>query len=236
VGDQQRIKRVYENLGGFSCLIHCVNDAEVALHAATGGIGVIVISGTGSVAFGRNRQGQTNRSGGWWFSMGADEGSGTFIALRALQHGGAYLDNRSPEDELIRLLRNQLGITRREDLIGLGRSPVSHWSKLKIPKLVDEAAATGCTEAMLILEEAAEHTFRLGDSVVKKLELNSENYFRVGAWGSAIAKSPIHFRLFKEKFLQTYPDAIVTLPVRDAAMGAVTMALEMIQKNGRQGN
>ena len=225
--DYMRIKEVYENLGGFNCPVQCVNDAEVALHAATGGVGAIVIAGTGSVAFGRNSRDETSRSGGWWFSMGADEGSGTFISLRALQHVGAFFDGLVPDNLLVELFRDELKIAAREDLISLGRSPISRWSGLKLPKLVDQAADAKCPSALDILHEAAHHTFSLGNSVVTKLRLFDEENFRIGAWGSAIARSPIHFRFFKEKFEQEYNDVDVILPDQDAASGAVGMAQKL---------
>jgi N-acetylglucosamine kinase-like BadF-type ATPase len=229
--DYVRIKAVYENLGGFQCPIKCVNDAEVALQAATGGVGVIVIAGTGSIAFGRNSQNETTRSGGWWFSMGADEGSGTHISLRALQHLGAWFDRQLPEDELIANLRDTLALQTREDLIKMGRSSVSVWSQLKLPQLVDEAAENGCLSALRIMEEASYHTFCLGNSVVSKLKLYEEPVFRVGVWGSAIARSPIHYRLFAERFQRCYENVDVVLPDQDAASGAVLMALELYRQH-----
>ena len=53
-----------------------VGDMVIALEAAfRSGPGVIVIAGTGSIAYGRNRDGQTARAGGWGFAI-SDEGSG----------------------------------------------------------------------------------------------------------------------------------------------------------------
>jgi N-acetylglucosamine kinase-like BadF-type ATPase len=70
-----------EILGGE---IEVVGDMEIALHAAFGaGPGVIVIAGTGSIAFGRNAAGETARAGGWGFAV-SDEGSGGWIGRRAL--------------------------------------------------------------------------------------------------------------------------------------------------------
>ena len=61
--DRQEVEEIYRLLPGFSCPALCVNDAEVALYAVTGGTGVVVISGTGSIAFGRNSSGRTGRCG-----------------------------------------------------------------------------------------------------------------------------------------------------------------------------
>jgi glucosamine kinase len=74
--------------------IEVVGDMVVAMEAAFGeGAGVIVIAGTGSIAYGRNWKGETARAGGWGFAV-SDEGSGHWIgrcavaaALRARDEG-----------------------------------------------------------------------------------------------------------------------------------------------------
>ncbi len=64
--------------------IEVVGDMQIALEAAFDtGPGVIVIAGTGSIAYGRDRQGNTARAGGWGFAIG-DEGSAHWIGLTAV--------------------------------------------------------------------------------------------------------------------------------------------------------
>ncbi len=64
--------------------IEVVGDMEIALRAAFGGgPGVIVIAGTGSIAFGRDAQGRTARAGGWGFAV-SDEGSAHWIGRAAV--------------------------------------------------------------------------------------------------------------------------------------------------------
>lgn len=64
--------------------IDVVGDMEIALEAAFDhGPGVIVIAGTGSIAYGRDRQGRTVRAGGWGFAIG-DEGSAHWIGRVAV--------------------------------------------------------------------------------------------------------------------------------------------------------
>jgi len=63
--------------------IQVVGDMEIALEAAFGaGPGVIVIAGTGSIAYGRDAQGNTARAGGWGFAI-SDEGSAHWIGRAA---------------------------------------------------------------------------------------------------------------------------------------------------------
>jgi len=64
--------------------IEVVGDMQIALEAAFDtGPGVIVIAGTGSIAYGRDRQGRTLRAGGWGFAIG-DEGSAHWIGRAAV--------------------------------------------------------------------------------------------------------------------------------------------------------
>ena len=64
--------------------INVVGDMEIALEAAfDNGPGVIVIAGTGSIAYGRDAKGKTARAGGWGFEIG-DEGSAHWIGRTAV--------------------------------------------------------------------------------------------------------------------------------------------------------
>jgi N-acetylglucosamine kinase-like BadF-type ATPase len=64
--------------------IDVVGDMQIALEAAFDtGPGVIVIAGTGSIAYGRDRQGTAVRAGGWGFAIG-DEGSAHWIGRSAV--------------------------------------------------------------------------------------------------------------------------------------------------------
>ena len=76
-------------------------DYSIALDDAFGeGPGVLLISGTGSAAFGRGPSGQSARCGGWGPVCG-DEGSGAWIGRRALSVVTAAADGREPETALM---------------------------------------------------------------------------------------------------------------------------------------
>jgi glucosamine kinase len=76
-------------------------DFAVALNDAFGkGPGVLLISGTGSVALGRGPTGTTARVGGWGPVCG-DEGGGGWLGRRALSIVTASADGREPDTALI---------------------------------------------------------------------------------------------------------------------------------------
>ena len=227
--DYVRINNVYQNLDGFNCPVLCINDAEAAHFAATGGIGVAVIAGTGSIAFGRNSRKETTRSGGWSISIFGDDGSGTWISRKALYHLTLWFDGRVPSSPLVDLLFESLKIGKREELIEISvQIQKREWKNPGLSALVDKAAARGDKYAIKILRDAAGCTFDLADSVITKLKLNEEPTFKVGAWGSAIVKSPLHFSCFKKKIETKYNNANVVIPKADAATGACMIGLERI--------
>jgi glucosamine kinase len=84
--------------------IEVVGDMQIALEAAFGdGPGVMVVAGTGSIAYGRDAQGRSSRAGGWGFAI-SDEGSAHWIGrttvamvLRAIDEEGGKLDSEKPD-------------------------------------------------------------------------------------------------------------------------------------------
>ena len=72
------------------------SDARVALTAGIGaGEGIVLIAGTGSVAFGRNSAGQEARAGGWGPTIG-DEGSAADALAASAYFRGHTLISKLP--------------------------------------------------------------------------------------------------------------------------------------------
>ena len=64
------------------CRVSIVHDARLVLAAAAMDSGVALVAGTGSVAYGRSRDGRESQRGGWGWMLG-DEGGGVWIAREA---------------------------------------------------------------------------------------------------------------------------------------------------------
>ena len=81
-----------------------VTDVELVLAAgAPDGIGIALVAGTGSIAFGRAPNGRTARAGGWGHLFG-DEGSGYALVIAALSALTHAADGRGPQTALASLL------------------------------------------------------------------------------------------------------------------------------------
>lgn len=104
--------------------VDVVGDMQIALEAAfDAGPGVIVIAGTGSIAYGRDQQGRTARAGGWGFAIG-DEGSAHWIGRAAVNavlrasdpREGTQEGNPPPETSLSRALLKAWDVMSLTDL------------------------------------------------------------------------------------------------------------------------
>ena len=195
-------------------------------YAVTGGVGALVISGTGSIAFGRNSKGESARVGGWLFTILSDEGSGSYITRKALFHYSRFLDGCVEETPLIGLIRGKLGNLGRKDLMLFATEIATPpWTTPSLSVEVNQAALGGDPYALDILKDAAKCTSTLADEVIRLLHLDEEEELRVGVWGSALVKSKLHLQYFTENVKAKYPAAKIILPEKDACDGACMMAL-----------
>ena len=176
------------------------DDALIALSGALAGEpGVITISGTGSIAFGRNAQGERARAGGWGYIFG-DEGSGFDITRRALRAALRFEEGWGPATVLGRKLLDASGARDANDLLHRFYTPefprpvIAGYSKL-----VDEAARAGDSEAVGILHEAATQLSALARAVAQKLfGRDPVRIVRIGGvFRSELLRE--HFRILIEK-------------------------------------
>jgi len=133
------------------------HDAAIALTGATAGEpGVIVIAGTGSIAFGRNAHGTMARAGGWGYVFG-DEGGGFDLARQALRAALREEEGWGPKTRLGADLLAAAGASSANDL--LHRFYTDEYPRERVAKfsrLVEEAARAGDAVALEILHAAAQ--------------------------------------------------------------------------------
>ena len=142
------------------------HDAFVALIGATAGEpGVVTIAGTGSIAFGRNREGKTARAGGWGYVFG-DEGGGFDLVRQALRAALRHEEGWGPKTKLRDALMASAGATSANDL--LHRFYTDEYPRERVAafsKLVDRTARDGDAVAREILLAAAQQLATLATAV-----------------------------------------------------------------------
>jgi len=156
--------------------IEITGDSEIAFDSAfASGPGVIVISGTGSIAYGRNASGKAARAGGWGHAI-SDEGSGHWIAVAAI---GAALRarDRGEHSSLLHDLMDALGVNTVEELIErVNVNPAPDFAALfpvvlsaaMVPR-VQSAADAGDDIATQVLEHAGRELAKLAETVIHRL-------------------------------------------------------------------
>src|SRR5258708_16663880 len=94
--DRAKGRAILASLVGPDVRVEVTHDAKAALYAGNAaGCGVVLISGTGSIAYGRNDQGAEERCGGWGYLVG-DEGSAGWMGQEGLRAASYYHDRPGP--------------------------------------------------------------------------------------------------------------------------------------------
>jgi N-acetylglucosamine kinase-like BadF-type ATPase len=120
--------------------IEVVGDGEVAFEDAFGAApGVLVIAGTGSIAYGRNGQGETARAGGWGHAI-SDEGSGYWIGGEAIRAALRARD-RGEDSTLLRKLVDAIEARDVDDfIVRVNANPAPDFAAL-VPVIIAAADA-----------------------------------------------------------------------------------------------
>ena len=206
------------------------HDAHIALMSATmGRPGIIVIAGTGSIAYAYTESGKRIIIGnrGWFLG---DEGSSFWIAFNALRRLNKVFDGRLEADCLTSLLVEKMGVSNSDELMYWFFRSRNKIEKLSLPaKYVLDAADSGCKHAIEIICRGAQE---LADITSRAVHLSSQ--YRVFITG-ALFKNRIYLKCFRERLESIARVEIVEqqiLPV----LGALFLALgprynRLIQEN-----
>jgi N-acetylglucosamine kinase len=200
------------------------NDARIALSGAIGfGPGVVVIAGTGSVAFGRNEEGEEARAGGWGPTIG-DEGSGFGIAKAGLKAIMRAHDGRGPATAMTEMLREELNM-KPEDLPRFVYAISTHADDIaRFGKLVFDAAQKGDAAAQAILDDAGRELGLSALAVARRLRLASKE-FPVAYVGGIFNAGEAVLAPMRRAIVAEAPGAKITPPRHTPVEGAAQMAI-----------
>lgn len=210
---------------GLADEVRVVTDAEIALADAFGaeGAGILLVAGTGSVAYGRGPAGAFRRCGGWGPDVG-DEGSGAWIGRRALSVVTSSADEREPETRLMGALLTALELETIEDIIP--------WAAKATPKDLAAIAAHVTTlaadrdlRANSICTLAAEELVVHIRTLARQLFVDERAAFSVALAGGLMTRGSFMRRLVEHRIKTAVPGAQLHGEEVIPARGAVKLAL-----------
>ena len=224
--DEQVIRGILRRLG-YRETARVVNDAAIALAAgAHDRVGIVVLAGTGSIAYGADRSGRTVRSGGYGFLL-ADEGSAYWFGHQALRLVVRAADGRGPETLLRPLLFQALEVETVQDLVP--RVYERGLPKHRIAALagnVQRASDQGDPLAAELIERGANELALAARSVARQLDFAGETYPVLVAGGAFKACPGMMEPL--ERALDLPGGRLTPLKAEPAA-GAVALALDLVK-------
>jgi N-acetylglucosamine kinase len=158
-----------------AALTQVATDYEVALESAVGSApGVVLIAGTGSVAYGRNAAGETARAGGYGPLLG-DEGSAFEIGRRAVAAVARSRDMDAPVTVMAEMISAALDCPDWDDLmLRIMKNPDDVFPKL-FP-VVAAAANSEDSAAKEIMFASAIGLGNLAMIVIRRLGMKGQQF------------------------------------------------------------
>ena len=176
-----------------------LNDVDAAhLGAFAGGPGILILSGTGSMAWARDSGGRSYRVGGWGDVIG-DEGSSHWIGQRILAAVSQSIDGRGKPTALVDALLAELQIDPAKPMNGLEgwvsrlHSPRSEIAALA--PLATRLAGAGDPVAVAIVEQAADELARHVTTIAELAGLPPIWSYAGGTFGSRVLREMVAARV-----------------------------------------
>jgi glucosamine kinase len=203
------------------------HDAKIALAGATGGEpGVVVIAGTGSIAYGENAQAETARAGGWGYVFG-DEGGGFDIVRQAVRAILGEHEGWGPRTALMPALLEATGATDANELLHLFYT--AEWPRSRVAALapvVDSIAEAGDPVALDIMNRAALQLAMLAGTVRRQLWSEGTADPVKVAWIGGVFGSAVLLERFR-MLVELEGSVSASPPLHGPALGALFIAAKL---------
>ncbi|MBK7104556.1 MAG: ROK family protein [Ignavibacteriae bacterium] len=195
-----------------------VSDARIALEGAfSGNPGSILISGTGSIMFGKDANGIIHRVGGFGRLIG-DEGSGYSIGKKGLNQISKYFDGRGKETLLQKLVEENFNISDQSKLISKVYN--NELNIQDVAPLVIQAANNDDLCRNILDEETNELLLHI---LAMTKKLNCEE-MKIVFIGGIITNESLFSKMLKEIILTFLPKVKIQDSEFPPEIGAVIMA------------
>ncbi|HLL69996.1 MAG TPA: BadF/BadG/BcrA/BcrD ATPase family protein [Pyrinomonadaceae bacterium] len=210
--------------------IEVVTDADIALYGATAGKpGLVLIAGTGSICCGKNARRKHACAGGWG-PLAGDEGSGSWIARRALQAVAHASDGRGDATRLGEAACLYFNVATADDLsLAIYAPSMTNERIAGFARSVIEAARARDAVACEIVTDAGRELASLARTVIRKLRIERES-FQVAYVGGVFAAGELVLAPLRKAVEQSAPQAFLAPPQLSPAAAAATMARAHIRR------
>jgi len=225
---KERMTDALHSLGLSS--IEVVTDADIALYGATGGKpGLVLIAGTGSICCGRNARRKHVCAGGWG-PLAGDEGSGSWIARRALQAVAQATDGRGAATRLGEAACLYFNVATPDDLsLAIYAASMTNDRIAGFARHVIEAAAERDAVASGIVGDAGRELAAAARTVIIKLRIERER-FQVAYVGGVFSAGELVLKPLRAEIKRIAPHAFLAPPLLSPAVAAATMAREHVRR------
>ena len=206
--------------------IRLTNDSHIALVAgAPEGYGLMIVAGTGCIAFGITPEGRQARADGFGHLLG-DEGSAYAIGREALRAVCRAYDGRGPQTALTEAILGRLSLESAVDLmpwslqIGGAKAPVA-----ALAPSVFAVWRTGDPEAVRIVETALEKLADAAGAVYAKLFAGSGGDESIPCvLGGGLTEDEAFFDALAQTLVGRFPDLRPRRSERRPVEGAIDLA------------
>jgi len=205
--------------------VQILGDMLIAHEGALAGKpGVIIVSGTGAVVFGRDGEGNTVKVGGWgaWFG---DEGSAQWVGREGLRRAAHAVDGTGQPTALVRALERHFQVQRFAHIVPLIYRDPSPACLGELAPVVTACARQGDGVAQQILREAAEWLALQASTAMKSLHLESPE---ISYAGSLLRGEARLRRAVKQSLQRLAPGVKFVAPCLPPIGGAWLMAAKLV--------
>lgn len=211
------------------CPWRLAGDHEIALHGAhSGGPGLALIAGTGSICCGKNERGEAVRAGGWGHLID-DGGSGYALGRDLLSAVVRQWDGRGEETVLTRLLLARLEIETPQELVAY----VYGGDKSRVASLAPLAGQAAAQGDRMALDIYARNGAELGELVLAAAKRLGMETGEVALLGGLLTGDGRLREALTAWLAERAPGLRCIEPRQDAAAGAAMLALELAAEAGR---
>lgn len=202
-------------------------DATIAMDDAFGdSAGVLLIAGTGSVAFSKAPDGRIERCGGWGPVLG-DEGSGAWLGRRALSVVTAAHDGREPETALTGAILTALELESIDELIPWGAA-ATPGTFAQLAPVVAQVAATGDLRANALISFCVEELALHVRTLARRCFTDERAAIPVALSGGLLTRGSLVRKRLEQRLKSAVPGATVRSEDVDAARGAIKRARRLL--------